>query len=198
MKKMIRTICVVAIALFAIPQQADAQFFKKLKKAAENVVKETITGETATESNSTATTKAPAMNFVTGTSGVNVGNPASKHFDVEFVEAIGNAASNTVTITLKATSKDLNYNDVTMGKWNVKAYDGDGNEYECSGFSDKKNMPAGIPVKFELAKIAKVPATVTMFSLVYVDYIVDINGIRSYDNDLSTFIQLKNVPITWQ
>ena len=155
----------MAIALFAIPQQADAQFFKKLKKAAENVVKETITGETATESNR---------------------------------EAIGNAASNTVTITLKATSKDLNYNDVTMGKWNVKAYDGDGNEYECSGFSDKKNMPAGIPVKFELAKIAKVPATVTMFSLVYVDYIVDINGIRSYDNDLSTFIQLKNVPITWQ
>ena len=186
MKRMIRTLCAVAIAFFAIPQQADAQFFKKLKKAAENIVKETITGETTTESNSTATTKAPAMNFVTGTSGVSVGNPASKH------------SSNTVTITLKATSKDLNYNDVTMGKWNVKAYDGDGNEYECSGFSDKKNMPAGIPVKFELAKIAKVPATVTMFSLVYVDYIVDINGIRSYDNDLSTFIQLKNVPITWQ
>ena len=45
MKRMIRTLCAVAIAFFAIPQQADAQFFKKLKKAAENVVKETITGD---------------------------------------------------------------------------------------------------------------------------------------------------------
>ena len=170
---MIRTLCVVAIALFAIPQQADAQFFKKLKEAAKGVVKEALTGEQATEN--------------TGTT-----------FDVEFVEAIGNAASNTVTITLKATSKDLNYTGVTMGKYNIKAYDADGNEYERSTFSDNKNMPAGVPVKFELAKIAKVPATVKSFVLVYVDYMVDINDCRSYDNDLSTFIQLKNVPITWQ
>ena len=56
MKRMIRTLCAVAIAFFAIPQQADAQFFKKLKKAAENVVKETITGETTTESTANSTT----------------------------------------------------------------------------------------------------------------------------------------------
>lgn len=198
MKKMIRTLCVVAIALFAIPQQADAQFFKKLKEAAKGVVKEALTGEQTTESTSTTSTSSPATTFITGASGVSVGNPASKHFDVEFVEAIGNAASNTVTITLKATSKDLNYTGVTMGKYNIKAYDADGNEYERSTFSDKKNMPAGVPVKFELAKIAKVPATVKSFVLVYVDYMVDINDCRSYDNDLSTFIQLKNVPITWQ
>lgn len=190
----------MAIALFAIPQQADAQFLKKLKEAAKGVVKEVLTDDNAEQTTTTqpGTTTAPSTNFVTSTSGVSVGNPASKHFDVEFVEAIGNAASNTVTITLKATSKDLNYADVTMGKWNVKAYDADGNEYVRSTFSDKKNMPAGVPVKFELAKIAKVPATVKSFVLVYVDYIVDINDIRSYDNDLSTFIQLKNVPITWQ
>ena len=198
MKRIARLLCVAAIDLFAIPQQADAQFFKKLKEAAANVVKETIIGEQTTESNNATAKDAPAMSFVTGASGVSVGNPASKHFDVEFVEAIGNAASNTVTITLKATSKDLNYADVTMGKWNIKAYDADGNEYVRCTFSEKKNMPAGVPVKFELAKIAKVPATVKSFVLVYVDYIVDINDIRSYDNDLSSFIQLKNVPITWQ
>lgn len=40
MKKIIRTVCIAAIALFAIPQQADAQFFKKLKEAAKGVVQE--------------------------------------------------------------------------------------------------------------------------------------------------------------
>lgn len=50
MKKTIKMLCVAAIALFAIPQHADAQFFKKLGEAAVDaaaeVVKETIVGET--------------------------------------------------------------------------------------------------------------------------------------------------------
>ena len=46
MKKIIRTVCIATIALFAIPQQADAQFFKKLKEAAkklEDGIEETLT-----------------------------------------------------------------------------------------------------------------------------------------------------------
>ena len=82
MKKLIRTLCVVAIALFAIPQQADAQFFKKLKEAAKGVVKEALTGEQTTESTSTTSTSSPATTFITGASGVSVGHPASKPFDV--------------------------------------------------------------------------------------------------------------------
>ena len=44
MKRLISTICAVAVAFFAIPQQADAQLFKKLKRAAKKVFKVTITG----------------------------------------------------------------------------------------------------------------------------------------------------------
>ena len=160
MKKIIRTLCVVATALFAIPQQADAQFFKKLKEAATNVVKDAVTGKTADEgANTTAKSAAPALQMVTSASGVSIGNPGSKNFDIDFVEAVGNAASNTVTITLKATSKDLTYSNVRIGDNTVTGYDSDGNEYKSNKHAGAKNMPAGLPVKFELSSLPQVPAT---------------------------------------
>lgn len=198
MKKMIRTLCVVAIALFAIPQQADAQFFKKLKEAAKEVVKETISGEQTTESTgTTSTSAASAIQMVTSASGVSIGNPGSKNFDIDFVEAVGNAASNTVTITLKATSKDLTYSNVRIGDNTVTGYDSDGNEYKSNKHAGAKNMPAGLPVKFELSSLPQVPATVTVLPIVYVGYYLN-SDIRSMGGNLSTYIQLKNVPVKWQ
>lgn len=198
MKKMIRTLCVVAIALFAIPQQADAQFFKKLKEAATNVVKDAVTGKTADEgANTTAKSAAPALQMVTSASGVSIGNPGSKNFDIDFVEAVGNAASNTVTITLKATSKDLTYSNVRIGDNTVTGYDSDGNEYKSNNYAGAKNMPAGLPVKFELSSLPQVPATVTVLPIVYVGYYLN-SDVRSMGGNLSTYIQLKNVPVKWQ
>lgn len=195
---MIRTLCVVAIALFAIPQQADAQFFKKLKEAAKEVVKETISGEQTTESTgTTSTSAASAIQMVTSASGVSIGNPGSKNFDIDFVEAVGNAASNTVTITLKATSKDLTYSNVRIGDNTVTGYDSDGNEYKSNKHAGAKNMPAGLPVKFELSSLPQVPATVTVLPIVYVGYYLN-SDIRSMGGNLSTYIQLKNVPVKWQ
>lgn len=198
MKNLTKTLCAVAIAMFAMPQQADAQFFKKLKEAAANVVKETITGETTTESDGKATgDAAAAVNFVTSVSGVQVGNPGSKNFDVEFVEAVGNSANNTVTITLKATSKGLNYSNVHIGDNTVVGYDADGNEYKTSTSAASKNMPAGLPVKFELSSLDKVPATVTVLPVVYVGYYLS-SDVRSMGGNITTGIQLKNVPVKWQ
>ena len=198
MKKMIRTLCVVAISLFAIPQQADAQFFKKLKEAAKEVVKETISGEQTTESTgTTSTSAASAIQMVTSASGVSIGNPGSRNFDIDFVEAVGNAASNTVTITLKATSKDLTYSNVRIGDNTVTGYDSDGNEYKSNKHAGAKNMPAGLPVKFELSSLPQVPATVTVLPIVYVGYYLN-SDIRSMGGNLSTYIQLKNVPVKWQ
>lgn len=198
MKRMIRTFCAVAIAFFAIPQQADAQFFKKLKEAAKEVVKETISGEQTTESTgTTSTSAASAIQMVTSASGVSIGNPGSKNFDIDFVEAVGNAASNTVTITLKATSKDLTYSNVRIGDNTVTGYDSDGNEYKSNKHAGAKNMPAGLPVKFELSSLPQVPATVTVLPIVYVGYYLN-SDIRSMGGNLSTYIQLKNVPVKWQ
>ncbi len=198
MKNLTKTLCAVAIAMFAMPQQADAQFFKKLKEAAANVVKETITGETTTDSDGKAAgDAAAAVNFVTSASGVQVGNPGSKNFDIDFVEAVGNAAGNTVTITLKATSKDLNYSNVHIGDNTVVGYDADGNEYKSSNYASAKNLPTGLPVKFELSSLGKVPATVTVLPVVYVGYYID-GEKRSVGGNLSTYIQLKNVPVKWQ
>lgn len=194
MKKAIRTICVVAIALFAIPQHADAQFFKKLKEAAAEVVKETIIGEpSSTEANA----KNAGAAFVTSANGVGVSNPASKHFDVEFVEAIGNAAGNTVTIYVKATAKDLNYSNARIGDNNVTAYDADGNEYKSNTGSPSKNLTVGIPVKFEWSKLVNVPATVSVLPVVYTTYYIN-SGISSRAGTISTYIQLRNVPIKWE
>lgn len=204
MKRMIRTLCAVAIAFFAIPQQADAQFFKKLKKAAENVVKETITGETTTESTANSTTATAgtaevATNFVTSASGVEVGNPGSEHFDLEFVEAVGNAASNEVTIYVKATAKKLNYQNAAIGGNDGRATDADGNEYKTGYYPEKKNMMVGVPVKFEFAKFMKVPATVDKFVIVTAGWYLDTEArCPGGTNWMQYAIKLKNVPIKWE
>ena len=200
MKKLTKTLCAVAIAMFAMPQQADAQFFKKLKEAAANVVKETITGETTTESDGKAAgDAAPTANFVTSASGVQLGNPGSEHFDLEFVEAVGNAAANTVTIYVKATAKKLNYSNASVGGNDGRATDADGNEYKTSYYPEKKNMMVGVPVKFEFAKFVKVPATVSSFVMVTAGWYLDAEARCPGGSSWMNYaIKLKNVPIKWE
>lgn len=198
MTKTVKILCLVATAILAMPQSANAQFFKKLKKAAENVVKE-VTKPDSDDKSQADKKASPTLEFVTSASGVSIGNPASKHFDLEFVSAVGNKASNTVTITLKATAKSLNYAKVWMGKYKVTGYDTDGNEYNRTGYSDNKDLTVGVPVKFELAPLERVPATVTTLPVVYSDWFISTDtGMRSMDQNLSTLIQLKNVPVTWE
>lgn len=191
MRKTFIIISLVATAFFALPQQADAQIFKKLKDAAAGVVKEALTGETDKQNASSG------VNFVSSASGVSISNPASQSFDLEFVEAIGNSAANTVTIYLKATAKDLNYANARIGDNNVTAYDTDGNEYKTNDYASAKNMAVGVPIKFELSKLVNVPATVTKLSVVQAGYYLNSDK-SSRAGNLSSYIQLKNVPVTWQ
>ena len=191
MKKTFIIISLVATAFLALPQQADAQILKKLKDAAAGVVKEALTGETDKQNASSG------ANFVSSVSGVSISNPASQSFDLEFVEAIGNSAANTVTIYLKATAKDLNYANARIGDNNVTAYDTDGNEYKTNDYASAKNMAVGVPIKFELSKLVNVPATVTKLSVVQAGYYLNSDK-SSRAGNLSSYIQLKNVPVTWQ
>lgn len=189
----------MAIALFAIPQQADAQFLKKLKEAAKGVVKEVLTDDNAEQTTTTqlGTTTAPSTNFVTSASGVSVGNPAAQYFDLQFVEAVGNSAANTVTIYLKATAKDLNYANVQIGNNTVVGYDTDGNEYKSNNYALAKNLTVGLPVKYEISSLANVPSTVNTLAVVYVGWYINSSKAAKGGN-LSTNIQLKNVPVKWQ
>lgn len=196
---MIKIVCLVAIALLAMPQSADAQIFKKLKQAAKKVVDDVT--KTDSDSKSSADNNAsPALDFVTSASGVSIGNPASKHFDVEFVSAVGNKASNTVTIYVKATSKSLNYNNAYVGANNSgRAYDSDGNEYKTSSYGDAKTLTVGVPVKYEFAKFEKVPATVDKFVVVYGGWYLDASAFCPGGTTFTQkAIQMKNVPITWE
>ena len=189
----------MAIALFTMPQQADAQFLKKLKEAAKGVVKDVLTDDSA-EQTTTAqpgATTAPSTNFVTSASGVSVGNPAAQYFDLQFVEAIGNKAANTVTIYLKATAKDLNYANVKIGDNSVVGYDTDGNEYKSNNYALAKNLTVGLPVKYEISSLANVPSTVSTLAVVYVGWYINSSKAAKGGN-LATNIQLKNVPIKWQ
>lgn len=195
MKRILRTVCIMAIAMFATPQQADAQFLKKLKKAAE-----TVTNTLTSTDKNEATTQEKALDFTTGNKGVSIGNPVSKHFDVEFVSAEGDKASNTVTIYVKATAKDLNYSNARVGGRNDgKAYDADGNEYKEASYGEAKTLTVGVPVKFAFTKFEKVPATVNSFVVVYAGYYLNTDiycpsGLTFVQNA----IQLKNVPIEWK
>lgn len=195
MKKILCTVCIMAIAMFAIPQQANAQFLKKLKKAAEGVLKESTSTTTDNK-----TTESKTLDFVESASGVKIGNPASKHFDVEFVSAEGDKASNTVMIYVKATTKSLNYSGGQIGgRFEERATDTEGNEYKSDLFSKGKAMTAGVPVKFEAARFNKVPATITSFPVVYLSWYLDTDAFcPSGINYLKYAIQLRNVPITWK
>ena len=198
MKKAIKTLCVVAIALFAIPQHADAQFFKKLKEAAKSVVKETIETDPVAKEQKAATPNAAAgPKFIASANGVSIANPAMESFDLEFVEAVGNSAANTVTIVVKATAKDLNYANARIGDNNVTAYDSDGNEYKSNNGTGSKNLTVGIPIKFEFSELVNVPAKVSVLPVVYTTYYIN-SAKSSRAGNLSTYVQLKNVPVTWK
>lgn len=200
MKKMTKIICLAAIAFLAMPQSANAQFFKKLKDAAKKVVNDAVKTDTDDKKTSDAKT-ASSLEFVTTPEGVAIGNPGAEHFDLQFVEAVGDKASNTVTVYVKASAKKLNYNNAQIGgrNNNVKAYDADGNEYETVSYGNAKTLTVGLPVKFELGKFAKVPATVDSFAVIYSGWYLDTDtrcpGGTTY---MQYAIQLKNVPVKWQ
>lgn len=194
MKKIIRNVCVVAIALFAIPQHADAQFFKKLKEAAKSVVQE-VTG---TNSNTTTTpSQSPQLNFATSSSGVLIGNPGSKYFTVEFVEAKGSKGSNRVDIYVKVKAVGISFQNALVGGAGLtKAYDADGNEYGAGcDYDDMKNLNPDVAVKLKFATICEVPSTVTSFVLVRGPW--NLGGGRN-SSSVNEYIQLKNVPIVWE
>ena len=184
MKKIIRTVCVVAIALFAIPQHADAQFFKKLKEAAKGVVQE-VTG---TNSNTTTTpSQSPQLNFATSSSGVMIGNPGSK----------GSKGSNRVDIYVKVKAVGISFQNALVGGAGLtKAYDADGNEYGAGcDYDDMKNLNPDVAVKLKFATICEVPSTVTSFVLVRGPW--NLGGGRN-SSSVNEYIQLKNVPIVWE
>lgn len=199
MTKTVKIICVAAAALLAMPQSADAQVFKKLKQAAKKVIGD-VTKTDPDGKPSSGDTASPTVDFVTSANGVSIGNPGSKHFDVEFVSAVGDKASNTVTVYVKATSKSLNYNNAYVGANNSgKAYDSDGNEYKTSSYGDAKTLTVGVPVKYEFAKFEKVPATVDKFVVVYGGWYLDSGAYCPGGTSFTQkAIQLKNVPVTWE
>lgn len=116
---------------------------------------------------------------------------------MEFIEAIGNTSGNTVTIYVKATAKDLNYTNVHIGDNNVIGYDNDGNEYKSNDSAPTKNLPAGLPVKFQLSALPNVPAKVTTLPVVYSGWYISSDK-SSRSGNLGTYIQFKNVPVKWQ
>lgn len=184
---MLMFICVM------MPQQSHAQFFKNLGKAAGKVLKDAV--KDATSDSDAATPTATK-----GTDGVTIVNPGAEHFTVDFVSAVGNRASNTVTIYVKAKAKKLNYSNAYIGGRNQgRAYDEDGNQYRTESYGESRDLNTDIPVKFELAKFVKVPASVTSFPVVYASWYLDVdNNCPSGNTFMQKAIQLKNVPITWE
>lgn len=193
-QNMIKLMMLIAVSV-CLPQQSHAQFLKNLGKVAGKVLK-----EATKEDGNTANNKVAAPSVTTGNDGVTIINPGSELFTVEFVSAVGNKAANTVTIHVKAKAKKLNYSNAYIGGRNQgRAYDDDGNQYRTESYGESRDLNTDIPVKFELAKFVKVPASVTSFPVVYASWYLDVdNNCPSGNTFMQKAIQLKNVPITWE
>lgn len=125
------------------------------------------------------------------------GNPGSKYFTLEFVEAKGSKGSNRVDIYVKVKAVSLSIQNALVGGAGLtKAYDADGNEYGAGcDYDDMKNLNPDVAVKLKFATICEVPSTVTSFVLVKGPW--NLNGGR-HSSSINEYIQLKNVPIVWE
>lgn len=172
-------------------QTAEAQFLKKLAKAAKSLTEQPV----AKQQHQLQKTSAP----VYISNGVEVTNPFSEFATIEFVGAYGDSQTKQVRIEIRLLPKQATAR-IEMSR--TKAYDSEGNLYqEASGKLLAESYKAeglveGIPVKLTLIKdLSSVPPTLTQLLMVTSEWYISAGS--RYKADLSNFIKLRNVPIRW-
>lgn len=192
-KNFIHIVLVALFAVFAFPQQADAQpggLLKKVKKGVESVTKATGVS---------AGTKAAGTEVAIPSGGTMI-NPFAEAMDVELVGCYGKSTSEnygTAYLVLKVKMK-LNKTSVLLsGNENgnkTMAVDADGNAYQTSAMGGtRRDVTEGIFVKVKIddpqQQFADVKKSVKEFQLVKLSVYIDPQHRGA--------ITFKNVPVLW-
>lgn len=192
-KNLIHIVLVSLFAVFAFPQQADAQLgglLKKVKKGVESVTK--ATGVSADAKAAGTEVAIP--------SGVTMINPFAEAMDVELVGCYGKSTSEnygTAYLVLKLKMK-LNKTSVLLsGNENgnkTMAVDADGNAYGTSAMGGtRRDVTEGIFVKVKVddpqQQFKDVKKSVKEFQLIKMSVYID----PQYRGALT----FKNVPVLW-
>lgn len=192
-KNLIHIVLVALFAVFAFPQQADAQLgglLKKVKKGVESVTKATGVS---------ADVKAAGTEVAIPSGGTMI-NPFSEAMDVELVGCYGKSTSEnygTAYLVLKVKMK-LNKTSVLLsGNENgnkTMAVDADGNAYQTSAMGGtRRDVTEGIFVKVKIddpqQQFADVKKSVKEFQLVKLSVYIDPQHRGA--------ITFKNVPVLW-
>lgn len=192
-KNLIHIVLVALFAVFAFPQQADAQLgglLKKVKKGVESVTKATGVS---------ADVKAAGTEVAIPSGGTMI-NPFAEAMDVELVGCYGKSTSEnygTAYLVLKVKMK-LNKTSVLLsGNENgnkTMAVDADGNAYQTSAMGGTRHdVTEGIFVKVKIddpqQQFADVKKSVKEFQLVKLSVYIDPQHRGA--------ITFKNVPVLW-
>lgn len=192
-KNLIHIVLVALFAVFAFPQQADAQLgglLKKVKKGVESVTKATGVSADA---------KAAGTEVAIPSGGTMI-NPFAEAMDVELVGCYGKSTSEnygTAYLVLKLKMK-LNKTSVLLsGNENgnkTMAVDADGNAYGTSAMGGtRRDVTEGIFVKVKVddpqQQFKDVKKSVKEFQLVKMSVYID----PQYRGALT----FKNVPVLW-
>lgn len=192
-KNLIHIVLVALFAVFAFPQQADAQLgglLKKVKKGVESVTKATGVSADA---------KAAGTEVAISSGGTMI-NPFAEAMDVELVGCYGKSTSEnygTAYLVLKVKMK-LNKTSVLLsGNENgnkTMAVDADGNAYQTSAMGGtRRDVTEGIFVKVKIddpqQQFADVKKSVKEFQLVKLSVYIDPQHRGA--------ITFKNVPVLW-
>lgn len=192
-KNLIHTVLVALFAVFAFPQQADAQLgglLKKVKKGVESVTKATGVSADA---------KAAGTEVAIPSGGTMI-NPFAEAMDVELVGCYGKSTSEnygTAYLVLKVKMK-LNKTSVLLSgnEYGNKtmAVDADGNAYQTSAMGGtRRDVTEGIFVKVKIddpqQQFADVKKSVKEFQLVKLSVYIDPQHRGA--------ITFKNVPVLW-
>lgn len=192
-KNLIHIVLVALFAVFAFPQQADAQLgglLKKVKKGVESVTKATGVS---------ADVKAAGTEVAIPSGGTMI-NPFAEAMDVELVGCYGKSTSEnygTAYLVLKVKMK-LNKTSVLLsGNENgnkTMAVDADGNAYQTSAMGGtRRDVTEGIFVKVKIddpqQQFADVKKSVKEFQLVKLSVYIDPQHRGA--------ITFKNVPVLW-
>ena len=127
------------------------------------------------------------------TGNTTIENPANSLIDINFVGCYGDSINQNVQLVFLVKSKSGKYESARFGG-SSQAYDANGNGYkEYSSGGESISITEGIPVKYTIKRIEKIPPTIKGLSIISVKWYLD----AGHHDQGKSKIEFKNVPIQW-
>ncbi len=122
-----------------------------------------------------------------------------RNIDIEFVECVGDRASESVTIAFTAKSKKLKADFRVGGQGRDMAYDKSGNTFKNNSAytSVDKSCPSGVPVRYEIT-FKSVPTNLEALELVSIAWWLSVGNDKGASGNEHACMEFRNIPIAWE